>query len=46
LAGAILAAQQGKNAERISEASLSTVFARLRRWLVQQAKADRKRGGD
>jgi hypothetical protein len=37
--------QQGKNAERISEASVSTVFARLRRWLVQQARPARKRAG-
>ena len=37
--------QQGKNAERVKEANVSTVFARLRRWLVYQAKQARKRDG-
>ena len=37
--------QQGRNAERTREANLSTVFARLRRWLVQEARRSPKRTG-
>ena len=42
LSGRYSLKQNGKPAERIREANLSTVFARLRRWVVYEVKRQRR----
>jgi hypothetical protein len=44
LTGRYRVKQNGKPAQNIREANLSTVFARLRRWVVSEIKRQRRNG--